>query len=243
MSSLLNEIQTYWSQRAESFSKEVLEEDEERWMQTILAEVPENNVHILDIGTGPGFFAIALARRGYRVTAVDYTPEMLEKARENAGELRDKIEFLQMDAQNLSLKDGAFDVIVTRNLTWNLEHPDRAYKEWRRVLKPGGLLLNFDAAWYGYLYDDDKAQQHVAERSGLESGGNYLKKYENAQIMEEISKKLVLSRYKRPAADLQLLINAGFSKVTIDTEVWKRVWSPAEQLYYASTPCFMIRAE
>jgi Methylase involved in ubiquinone/menaquinone biosynthesis len=236
MSNLLNEIQTYWGQRAESFSEDVLKEDESRWMETILAEIPEGG-DVLDIGTGPGFFAIALAKKGYNVTAVDYTPEMLEKAMENSGGLREKIDFLQMDAQNLSFSDSAFDVIVTRNLTWNLEHPDVAYKEWRRVLKPGGVMLNFDASWYGYLNEEDKAQ------SSFEAGGNYKKKYENAKIMEDISKKLVLSRCDRPLADLQLLIEAGFSKITIDTEVWKRVWSPAEQLFYASTPCFMIKAK
>ena len=36
-------------------------------------------------------------------------------------------------------------MIVSRNLTWNLPHPEMAYKEWLRVLKKGGRLLNFDA--------------------------------------------------------------------------------------------------
>ena len=48
----------------------------------------------------------------------------------------------------LRFADNTFDMIVSRNVTWNLEHPDRAYYEWMRVLKPGGVLLNFDASWY-----------------------------------------------------------------------------------------------
>lgn len=53
------------------------------------------------------------------------------------------------DVQNLeNIQDGSFDVIVTRNLTWNLEEPQKAYQEWCRVLKKGGILLNFDAGWY-----------------------------------------------------------------------------------------------
>ena len=40
---------------------------------------------ILDIGTGPGFFPMILSEAGYTVAAVDYTEEMLEKAKENLG--------------------------------------------------------------------------------------------------------------------------------------------------------------
>ena len=57
-------------------------------------------------------------------------------------------------------EDESFDVIISRNLTWNLPHPEMAYKEWLRVLKKGGKLLNFDANWYGYLYDDKKREAH-----------------------------------------------------------------------------------
>lgn len=74
------------------------------------------------MGCGPGFFPRILAEAGYRVTAVDYTPERLKKARENAGNCLDPIIFLRMDAQNLEFEDNTFDVIISRNLTWNLEH-------------------------------------------------------------------------------------------------------------------------
>lgn len=245
MSELLNEIQRYWGQRADSFSRGVLEEDEERWMQTILAEIPlTSGRHILDIGTGPGFFAIALAKRGYCVTAVDYTPEMLEKASENAGVHREKITFLQMDAQNLVFDNNSFDGIVTRNLTWNLENPEKAYEEWQRVLKPGGVLLNFDASWYGYLYDEREPEQRPQSRkSSKEMGIRSDIYYSEAHIMENISRNLILSRCERPEADIKMLMNVGFSRISIDTDVWRRTWSLEEQRYYASTPCFMIKAQ
>lgn len=47
----------------------------------------KEELKVLDVGCGPGFFPIILAEAGYNVTAVDYTEEMLEKARENAGNL------------------------------------------------------------------------------------------------------------------------------------------------------------
>ena len=46
------------------------------------------------------------------------------------------------DAQALDVESNSFDAIVTRNVTWNLPRPDLAYKEWLRVLKPGGVLYN-----------------------------------------------------------------------------------------------------
>ena len=93
-------------------------------------------MRVLDVGTGPGFYAIILAERGYRVTAVDFSEQMLAEARQNAGSLGEKIRFLRMDAHSLDLPDESFDAVVTRNLTWNLTDPVRAYREWKRVLRP-----------------------------------------------------------------------------------------------------------
>jgi len=77
---------------------------------------------------------------------------------ENAGELSERICFKQMDAQQLEFEDESFSLRVTRILTWNWERPDIAYKEWYCVLKPGGILLNFDAGWYEYLFDEEQAK-------------------------------------------------------------------------------------
>lgn len=81
-----------------------------------------------------------MRRAGYQVTAVDCTCEMLCKARENAGDCAERIDWRQMDVQRLEFADESFDVVVSRNLTWDLEEPDRAYAEWMRVLKPGRSL-------------------------------------------------------------------------------------------------------
>ena len=120
------------------------------WLEVLKGQFPEkakDEIQILDIGTGPGFFPVILAEAGYKVTAVDYTQEMLDTAKRNAGILCERISFYQMDAQNLEFEDDVFDVVISRNLTWNLKDPKRAYEEWCRVLKPGGSLLNFDANW------------------------------------------------------------------------------------------------
>ena len=113
-----------------------------------------------------------LSEAGYTVTAVDYTEEMLEKAKENLGKYTkyglERVTLQRMDAQNLEFADETFDVVISRNLTWNLEKPEQAYQEWMRVLKPGGVLLNFDANWYGYLYDEEKKEAYESDRKKVE---------------------------------------------------------------------------
>ena len=86
-------------------------------------------IRVLDVGTGPGFFAILLAELGYQVTAVDYTASMLDEARRNAGALASRICFRQMNAEELSFEAASFDVVVTRNVTWNLHEPEKAYAQ------------------------------------------------------------------------------------------------------------------
>ena len=80
---------------------------------------------------------------------------MLAEAKRNAGPWQEAIDFRLMDAQKPTFTAESFDVVLSRNLTWVLEDPEQTYGNWRHVLKPGGLLLNFDANWYNYLYDAD----------------------------------------------------------------------------------------
>ncbi|MCD7956250.1 MAG: class I SAM-dependent methyltransferase [Lachnospiraceae bacterium] len=245
--SMLPEIRDYWTKRAKSYSENVRFEmehvNEHLWMDVLeqyLKGIPGNRV--LDIGTGPGFFAIGLAKRGYQVTAVDYTGSMLEEAKKNAGALAGEITFLQMDAQNLDFDDAGFDAIVTRNLTWNLEHPGKAYREWHRVLKKGGVLLNFDAGWYSYLFDEEKALSFEKDRKRVKDAK--IKDYEDyseSDKMEEISRGLILSRCKRPQTDIEMMRRAGFKLIYTDERIGERVWDEEEKVNFASRPMFMLR--
>ena len=250
MKDLLSEIESYWTTRAEGYSevnhKELNGMQKGAWLEVLKSQFPEKakeELKILDIGTGPGFFPVILAEAGYQVTAVDYTQEMLDTAKKNAGELCRNIKFYKMDAQNLEFEDDMFDVVISRNLTWNLKNPERAYKEWCRVLKPGGKLLNFDANWYGYLYDEEKRQSYEEDRKSVESENlddHYL--CTDIDRMEKIALQMPLSAINRPSWDRKLLKENGFSSVAVDTEIWKRVWSQEEKLNYHSTPMFMISA-
>ena len=197
---------------------------------------------MLDIGTGPGFFAILLAEKGYTVTAVDYTESMLEEARKNAGTLQQQIDFQCMNVENLRFLDNTFDAVVTRNVTWNLPHPMQAYQEWQRVLKPGGVLLNFDANWYRYLYDNTAWQGYIADRKEIQRTG-VVNETDGTDIpaMEAIARKVPLSQTMRPQWDADILEELRMH-VAVDTEIWRTVWTQAERINNASTPMFCIRA-
>ncbi|MGI6110345.1 MAG: class I SAM-dependent methyltransferase [Eubacteriaceae bacterium] len=246
---LIHEIEQYWTRRAESYSDviqfEMTHKNEAAWMDVIVHELPRSRYpKILDIGTGPGFFAIGLAKRGYQVTAVDYTQAMLEEAMQNSGDYRNCIRFRRMDAHHLDFPDESFDAIVTRNLTWNLEQPQKAYADWSRVLRPGGRLLNFDAGWYSYLFDDEKACAFERDRSNVVEQGVFdYNGYSESAVMENISKNLILSRCKRPESDVRMLENAGFQSIAVDRHIGESVWDEVEKINYESTPMFMICAE
>lgn len=252
---LLQEIASYWGTRAEGYSevneKELAGSQREAWLHVLEEQFPEKKkeeMKILDIGTGPGFFPMILSEAGYTVAAVDYTEEMLEKAKENLGKYTkyglERVTLQRMDAQNLEFADETFDVVISRNLTWNLEKPEQAYQEWMRVLKPGGVLLNFDANWYGYLYDEEKKEAYEADRKKVEEqqlDDHYL--CTDIDRMENIARQVPLSAMERPTWDTKVLESLGVCSIQTDSEIWKRVWSEEERLNYASTPMFLVRAE
>ena len=241
----------YWTHRAPGYSgvnQEELATDQKRvWGRAIGERIaarfpgraPES-IRVLDVGTGPGFFAIILAQMGYPVTAVDYTASMLEEARHNAGALADRIDFRRMNAEELLFAEHSFDVLVTRNLTWNLPNPEKAYGQWARVLAPGGLLLNFDANWYRYLWDEEARLGHSQDRQKLaaadvrdETAGT------DVDAMEAIARKTPLSRRYRPQWDLEVLESLGI-QAAADEQIWRRVWTREERINNASTPMFLV---
>ena len=247
------ENQRYWTQRAPSYSQvnreELATDQRQVWSRTLDEGIrgcfprrSREEIRVLDVGTGPGFFAILLTELGYAVTAVDYTPAMLAQAEENAGALGANISFYTMDAQNLTFPDHTFDVVVSRNLTWNLPQPQRAYAQWVRVLRPGGMLLNFDANWYRYLFDPQAQQGHLQDRENVQrlhaaddTAGT------DVAAMEAIARQAPLSAQRRPAWDLEVLTALGL-EAEADEQVWRQVWTRDEWLNNASTPMFMVRA-
>ena len=254
---ILDENKEYWTGRATGYSEvnrhELSTEQRQQWKNCLREELTRHfsdrvltDLHVLDVGTGPGFFAILLRELGCNVTAIDLTPAMLAEAKENAGPLAAEIQFIEMNAEALRFADGSFDAVISRNLTWNLPHPQRAYAEWARVLKKGGLLLNFDANWYAYLFDETAQAAYDKDRANSAEQGvwdqNVGAEGEHFDVMEDIARRVPLSDIRRPAWDLEQLSGVGLQGEADET-VWQRVWSDEEKVNFASTPMFLVKGK
>jgi ubiquinone/menaquinone biosynthesis C-methylase UbiE len=153
-------IKKYWNWRSKSFLTDRSVAIAKQW-ESILKELVSGSPGrlALDIGTGRGHFAVYLARLGFSVTGIDLSEKMISYARENATWRTLDIDFQTGDAEELDFDDNTFDVVVSRNLLWTLPSPDKALKEWRRVLKPGGILVVSDGFWMNYTW---KSLHHLA---------------------------------------------------------------------------------
>ena len=250
---LLEEIQNYWNHRYTGYSKVNQKELEgiqrERWKEQLKRLLSANqNVKILDIGTGPGFFTIILEELGYiTITAIDVSEKMLEVAKENIqkyGKENSSIQLIQMDAQKLEFKSESFDIIVSRNLTWNLEKPQQAYSEWLRVLKSNGTLLIFDANWYAFLQNESLAKEFEEKRKrAIEEK---LEDYWQGEGVDEekmdwIVQQLPLTYQQRPQWDIEYFSTQEGISVEMEENFGDLVWNYEEQLNYGATPMFCIK--
>jgi len=105
---------------------------------------------VLDVACGTGVVAITAAQRGARVSALDLTPQLLERARENSALAGTTIDWHEGDAESLPFPDAAFDVVVSQFGHMFAPRPDVAIGEMLRVLKPGGTVAF--STWPPELY-------------------------------------------------------------------------------------------
>jgi SAM-dependent methyltransferase len=96
--------------------------------------------NVLDVGCGTGVVAITAARLGAKVFAVDLTPELLERARENASIANFEIDFREGDAEALPFDDARFDVVLSQFGHMFAPRPEIATREMLRVLKSGHTI-------------------------------------------------------------------------------------------------------
>jgi 2-polyprenyl-3-methyl-5-hydroxy-6-metoxy-1,4-benzoquinol methylase len=95
---------------------------------------------VLDVACGTGPVAITAARAGAMVKAIDLTPQLLERARENAALAGVTVDFGEADVEHLPFGDAEFDVVVSQYGHMFAPRPDVAISEMLRVLKPGGTI-------------------------------------------------------------------------------------------------------
>jgi ubiquinone/menaquinone biosynthesis C-methylase UbiE len=230
----------------------------EGWKKQILENAPSREVlKILDCGCGPGFFSMILADEGHDVVGVDGSTEMMRYAKQRAENYGLDIDFRIMDCHELQFEDGSFDLVVSRNVTHTLREHKTVYQQWLRVLKPGGVLLIFDANWH--LPGTDEAMLEDSRRRHRECIEKYGEDFNGNKTVEEVEKaheartkkddvndstvwKHVLHDKRRPDWDVGLLEGIGFCDITYDRDITEELWDDKEKLIYGNTPMFMVRA-
>ncbi|WP_243124291.1 class I SAM-dependent methyltransferase [Clostridium sp. AWRP] len=247
----LEKIAKYWSTQADGYS-EINQEELEKEQRAVWLKLIEDNIlkgsclKVLDIGCGPGFFSILMAENGHRVTSIDFSEKMLENAKKNTKkyEVEDRIDFLKMDAQSLTFENESFDLILSRNITWTLENPNQAYKEWLRVLKPGGCFMNFDGNWRMNLYDKNLARLCEEDKKKLVKMGYEVKDdgHGKEQAGDSLN-NLPLSNILRPLWDVETLIELGCTNIKILTKLPHNIMNEYYSILYTHMPMFMVRAQ
>jgi demethylmenaquinone methyltransferase / 2-methoxy-6-polyprenyl-1,4-benzoquinol methylase len=97
--------------------------------------------HVLDVATGTGLVAALLHGRGYRVTGLDQSPEMLAIARDR---LDGRVELVEGSAESLPFPDDAFDHLTFTYLLRYVDDPRDVLAELARVVRPGGTVASLE---------------------------------------------------------------------------------------------------
>ncbi len=135
--------------------------------------------HVLDLGSGAGndcFVARRLVGETGHVTGLDFTDQMLEKARKNNERMGYRnVNFVQGDIEEIPLADNLFDVVISNCVLNLVPDKEKAYSEIQRVLKPGGHFCVSDIVLKGHL--PDKLRQAASLYAGCISGALQKEEY------------------------------------------------------------------
>lgn len=224
---LRDEIKAYWSARAVTFDQspghEIFSEEERKaWHELIARHLGKGDGRkALDLASGTGVISHLMDDLGYQVTGIDWSEAMLERARAKAAKRGRPIRFHLGDAETTLEPDDSYDVIITRHLVWTLVDPDACFREWLRVLKPGGKLL---------VIDGDFVNASLAERL-IKRIAAFLEKIRlikaqaphapagMAETHASILSRVYFLDGARAEAVMHMLERAGFAPVTADTNL------------------------
>lgn len=126
----------------------------------------EPGMAVLELGCGTGgMWRGVTLPEGCRLTLTDFSQGMLEAARESTAHLAGAV-YRQVDAQDIPLADGSFDVVIANMMLYHVPDIPRALREIRRVLRPGGVF-------YAATYGEHGVVEAVAEMLGMTLEGNH----------------------------------------------------------------------
>lgn len=140
--------QDAWDQEAATFDSEPdhgLTEPAIRaaWRELLVSILPAPPARVADLGCGTGTLTRLLTDEGYTVDGLDFSPEMIERARAKVPEAR----FVVADAGTPPLPAGEYDVVLSRHVLWAMDDPESAFARWATLLRPGGIAVLIEGNW------------------------------------------------------------------------------------------------
>ncbi|MGD2098099.1 MAG: class I SAM-dependent methyltransferase [Desulfobacterales bacterium] len=177
-----------------------------RVAEEIVAHLPGDR--ILDIGTGPGYLPVEIAKRSaaVRITGIDLSRKLLDMARSNAAKagLSDRLSFQLGDGGRIEFEDASFDMVISTGMLHSLKDPVKVIQEIYRVLKEDGEAWIFDPARVSNAVDRNKWQASLNLRERF-----FLKLFQLSGLHKPIKP------YTRKEA-LAIIAKTGFKDYRID---------------------------
>lgn len=166
-------------------------------LPTEFAKIEKGN-YVVDLGSGAGndcFVARAETGDTGKVVGIDFTPEMIEKARNNADKLGfNNVEFRLGDIENIPLMSNVADVVVSNCVMNLVPNKLKAFAEVQRILKPTGHFSISDIVLVGDL--PEKIKSAAEMYAGCVASAIQMEKY--LKIIENSGFKNITLQKKKP---------------------------------------------
>lgn len=149
---MMNDERRYWDGEAASYDDEpdhglgptaVLA----AWTELLEKWLPRNSADVLDIGCGTGSLSVVMAGLGHRVTGIDFSPAMIERAEFKAAAAGLAVNFQVMDAAGPQFPPNSFDVLLCRHVLWALPETAEVLERWSRLVRENGRLILIEGFW------------------------------------------------------------------------------------------------
>lgn len=210
------------------------------WRAALQRFLPEPAGRVLDVGAGTGALSLLAAEQGHRVTALDLSTEMLQRARAKAEAQGLDIEFVVGPAE--APPAGPFDAVIERHVLWTAPDPVGSLRAWREVA-PGGRVVLFEGAW-GATGPVGRAREAAVDVVRRLYG---MPPDHHAPYDPEIVSSLPLARLDSPRPVIEAAVEAGWRAVRLyrlrDVEWAQRAGSPPVLGWLEHVPRYAIVAD